>query len=269
MQRRQMTCAAEPNVHNVAIAGTFDDCQALVKALFADLALRDEIGLAAVNSINWARVAAQTAYYVYAALALGAPGRAVSFVVPTGNFGNVYAGYAARLMGVPIERLVVATNRNDILARFFETGRYRMGTVHRTLSPSMDIQVASNFERLLADLCARDGAAVRALMAALAEHGEFTLEGARLARGAGRLRRRARRRRGLPRDHRRRVAGERAHDRPAQRGRGLCGPATGFRGGAGGEPRDRARGKIPRRHRARHRHPPGAAAEARGACVQT
>ena len=182
MQRRQMTCAAEPNVHNVAIAGTFDDCQALVKALFADLALRDEIGLAAVNSINWARVAAQTAYYVYAALALGAPGRAVSFVVPTGNFGNVYAGYAARLMGVPIERLVVATNRNDILARFFETGRYRMGQVHRTLSPSMDIQVASNFERLLADLCDRDGAAVRALMAALAEHGEFTLEGARLAR---------------------------------------------------------------------------------------
>ena len=101
MQRRQMTCAAEPNVHNVAIAGTFDDCQALVKALFADLGLRDEIGLAAVNSINWARVAAQTAYYVYAALALGAPGRAVSFVVPTGNFGNVYAGYAARRMGVP------------------------------------------------------------------------------------------------------------------------------------------------------------------------
>ena len=181
MQRRQMTTAAEPNVHNVAIAGTFDDCQALVKALFADLALRDEIGLAAVNSINWARVAAQTAYYVYAALALGAPGRAVSFVVPTGNFGNVYAGYAARQIGVPIERLVVATNRNDILARFFETGHYQKGTVHRTLSPSMDIQVASNFERLLADLCGRDGGAVRALMAQLAEHGAFTLDGDRLA----------------------------------------------------------------------------------------
>ena len=127
MQRRQMTCAPEPNVHNVAISGTFDDCQALVKALFADLRLRDEIGLAAVNSINWARVAAQTAYYVHAALALGAPGRAVSFTVPTGNFGNVYAGYAARRMGVPIERLVVATNRNDILARFFATGRLRQG----------------------------------------------------------------------------------------------------------------------------------------------
>ena len=182
MQRRQMTCAPEPNVHNVAIAGTFDDCQALVKALFADAGLRDEVGLAAVNSINWARVAAQTAYYVYAALALDAPGRSVSFVVPTGNFGNVYAGYAARQMGVPIERLVVATNRNDILARFFESGLYAKGEVHRTLSPSMDIQVASNFERLLADLSGRDGAAVRALMAELAARGEFRLEGKRLAR---------------------------------------------------------------------------------------
>ena len=180
MQRRQMTCAAEPNVHNVAVSGTFDDCQALVKALFADADLRDEVGLAAVNSINWARVAAQTAYYVYAVLALGAPGRSVSFVVPTGNFGNVYAGYAARQMGVPIERLVVATNRNDILARFFESGLYRKGEVQRTLSPSMDIQVASNFERLLADLSGRDGAAVCALMAELAAHAEFTLTGKRL-----------------------------------------------------------------------------------------
>ena len=180
MQRRQMTTAPEPNVHNVAVAGTFDDCQALVKALFADHVLREEIGLAAVNSINWARVAAQTAYYVYAALALGAPGRPISFAVPTGNFGNVYAGYAARRMGVPIERLVVATNRNDILARFFETGRYAKGTVQRTLSPSMDIQVASNFERLLADLAGRDGAAVQAWMAGLARDGAFTLDGARL-----------------------------------------------------------------------------------------
>ena len=180
MQRRQMTCATEPNVHNVAVAGTFDDCQALVKALFADLALRDQIGLAAVNSINWARVAAQVAYYVHAALALGAPERAVSFTVPTGNFGNVYAGYAARRMGLPVERLVVATNRNDILARFFETGRYARGEVQRTLSPSMDIQVASNFERLLADLAGRDGAEVRALMAQLARDGAFTLKGARL-----------------------------------------------------------------------------------------
>ena len=180
MQRRQMTCAPEPNVHNVAVAGDFDDCQALVKVLFADHALRDEMGLAAVNSINWARVAAQVAYYVHAALALGAPARAVSFTVPTGNFGNVYAGYVARQMGLPIERLVVATNRNDILARFFETGLYTKGAVQQTLSPSMDIQVASNFERLLADLHARDGAKVRALMDGLARDGEFTLTGARL-----------------------------------------------------------------------------------------
>ena len=182
MQRRQMTCAPEPNVHNVAIAGDFDDCQALVKALFADAALRDEVGLAAVNSINWARVAAQVAYYVHAALALGAPGRAVSFTVPTGNFGNVYAGHVARQMGLPVERQVVATNRNDILARFVETGLYARGQVHRTLSPSMDIQVASNFERLLADLHARDGAAVRAFMDRLAQDGAFRLTGARLAR---------------------------------------------------------------------------------------
>ena len=181
MQRRQMTCAPEPNVHNVAVAGDFDDCQALVKALFADHALRDEMGLAAVNSINWARVAAQVAYYVHAALALGAPARAVSFTVPTGNFGNVYAGHVARQMGLPIERLVVATNRNDILARFFETGLYTKGAVQQTLSPSMDIQVASNFERLLADLHARDGAAVRALMDELARGGAFQLKGAPLA----------------------------------------------------------------------------------------
>ena len=182
MQRRQMTCAPEPNVHNVAIAGDFDDCQALVKALFADAALRDEVGLAAVNSINWARVAAQAAYYVHAALALGAPGRPISFTVPTGNFGNVYAGHVARQMGLPVERLVVATNRNDILARFFESGLYARGRVHRTLSPSMDIQVASNFERLLADLSGRDGAAVRAFMDRLARDGAFRLTGARLAR---------------------------------------------------------------------------------------
>ena len=182
MQRRQMTCAPEPNVHNVAIAGDFDDCQALVKALFADAALRDEVGLAAVNSINWARVAAQAAYYVHAALALGAPGRPISFTVPTGNFGNVYAGHVARQMGLPVERLVVATNRNDILARFVESGLYARGRVHRTLSPSMDIQVASNFERLLADLSGRDGAEVRAFMDRLARDGAFRLTGARLAR---------------------------------------------------------------------------------------
>ena len=181
MQRRQMTTAAEPNVHNVAIAGTFDDCQALVKALFADLALRDEDRARSGQLDQLGPCRGADRLLRLCALALGAPGRAVSFTVPTGNFGNVYAGYAARQMGVPIERLMVATNRNDILARFFETGLYRKGTVHRTLSPSMDIQVASNFERLLADLSGRDGDAVCALMAELAEHGEFTLRGARLA----------------------------------------------------------------------------------------
>ena len=181
IQRRQMTTVDAPNVHAVAVAGTFDDCQALVKALFSDHAFRDQVGLAAVNSINWARIAAQTAYYVYAALALGAPARAVSFVVPTGNFGNVYAGYAAHRMGLPIERLVAASNRNDGLARFLETGRYRTGAVRRTLSPSMDIQVASNVERLLADLYGRDGAAVRTLMGQLAADGEFSIGRERLA----------------------------------------------------------------------------------------
>jgi threonine synthase len=181
IQRRQMTTVDAENVHNVAIAGTFDDCQALVKGLFADLAFRDEVGLAAVNSINWARVAAQTAYYVYAALALGAPERAVSFIVPTGNFGNVYAGYVARKMGLPVERLVVATNSNDILARFLVAGRYEMSAVERTLSPSMDIQVASNFERYLADLCDRDGAAVIELMDQLRARGSFSVSKKKLA----------------------------------------------------------------------------------------
>ena len=181
VQRRQMTTTGAPNVHNAAVAGTFDDCQALVKAAFADRAFRAETGLAAVNSINWARIAAQAAYYVYAALALGAPARALSFVVPTGNFGNAYAGYVARRMGLPIERLVVATNENDILARFFATGVYAKGPVRRTLSPSMDIQVAGNFERLVADLHGRDGAAVAALMARLAADGAFPVAPARLA----------------------------------------------------------------------------------------
>ncbi|MBF0374812.1 MAG: threonine synthase, partial [Alphaproteobacteria bacterium] len=165
VQRRQMTTVLSPNVHNVAIEGTFDDCQDLVKALFADLAFRDEMRLSAVNSINWARIMAQIVYYFAAATALGAPDRKLSFAVPTGNFGNVYAGYAARAMGLPIERFVVGSNSNDILTRFFESGAMTMGGVVPTLSPSMDIQVSSNFERLLFDLVGRDGAKVEALMA--------------------------------------------------------------------------------------------------------
>jgi threonine synthase len=165
VQRRQMTTATAANVHNLAIEGTFDDCQALLKALLADRALREKLNLAAVNSINWGRIMAQAVYYVSAALALGAPWRRVAFAVPTGNFGDVYAGYVAHRMGLPLAQLIVATNRNDILVRFFETGVYRAGAVVPTTSPSMDIQVASNFERLLFELYHRDGAAVAGLMA--------------------------------------------------------------------------------------------------------
>ncbi len=164
VQRRQMTTVTAANVHNVAIEGSFDDCQALVKALFGDAAFRERQNLAAVNSINWGRIMAQIVYYVTAALALGGPWRQIAFAVPTGNFGDVYAGYAAAKMGLPIAQLIVATNQNDILARCIQTGAYRAGTVMPSISPSMDIQVASNFERLLYDLYDQDGAAVATLM---------------------------------------------------------------------------------------------------------
>ncbi|MCH8155635.1 MAG: threonine synthase, partial [Proteobacteria bacterium] len=154
VQRRQMTTVASANVFNIAIEGSFDDCQDLVKALFNDAAFRDEMDLGAVNSINWARIMAQIVYYFWAALALGAPDRRVAFAVPTGNFGNVYAAYAAREMGLPVDRLVVGSNSNDILTRFFDSGALALAPVRPTLSPSMDIQVSSNFERLLFDLVA-------------------------------------------------------------------------------------------------------------------
>jgi threonine synthase len=160
VQRRQMTTVESPNAHAIAIEGTFDDCQDLAKALFADRALRHELNLSAVNSINWARIAAQTVYYIAAGVALGAPARPVSFSVPTGNFGNVYAGHVARQMGLPIDRLIIGTNRNDILARYFTTGQMVLAAVEPSLSPSMDIQVSSNFERLLFELKGRNGAAV-------------------------------------------------------------------------------------------------------------
>jgi threonine synthase len=148
VQRRFMTTAAEPNIACVAIAGTFDDCQAIVKDAFQDPVLRQAVDLSGVNSINFARIAAQAVYYFTSAVALGGPERAVSFVVPSGNFGDAFAGYAARQMGLPISRIVVATNSNDILARAFEEGRYVRGVVQPTISPAMDIQAASNFERL-------------------------------------------------------------------------------------------------------------------------
>ena len=182
VQRRQMTTVAAANVHNIAIEGTFDDCQALLKAMLDDQAFRERLRLAAVNSINWARVVAQTVYYVTCGLALGAPWRKVAFAVPTGNFGDVYAGYVAAQIGLPIAQLIVATNRNDILARFFESGRYSAGEVHPTMSPSMDIQVASNFERLLHGLCDGDGARVRGLMREFAEDRQLAVPADALGR---------------------------------------------------------------------------------------
>jgi threonine synthase len=177
VQRRQMTTVHAPNVLNLALRGTFDDCQDLVKAMFADAPFRNALRLSAVNSINWARVVAQSVYYVWAALRLGAPDRAVAFAVPTGNFGNVYAGRVAAALGLPVVRLVVATNENDILARFFATRRYERGAVVATTSPSMDIQVASNFERLLLELEGRDGERTRARMHSFAQAGRFAVEG--------------------------------------------------------------------------------------------
>ena len=175
VQRRQMTTASADNVHNIAIEGSFDDCQALVKALFNDLERRDALSLAGVNSINWARIMAQSVYYFVAAVALGAPGRAVRFCVPTGNFGDIFAGYAASRMGLPIERLVIATNVNDILVRTLKTGRYAPERAVATSSPSMDIQISSNFERLIFEAAGRDAIRVRQLMDDLAGQGGFTL----------------------------------------------------------------------------------------------
>jgi threonine synthase len=173
VQRRMMTTVPDSNVHALAIEGTFDDCQALVKAMFNHHAFRDRVRLSGVNSINWARIVAQTVYYFTAAVALGGPQRKVAFTVPTGNFGDVYAGYVATRMGLPVDRLVVATNVNDILARTFATGAYELRDVVATTSPSMDIQVSSNFERLLFDAYNRDASAVRALMGSLAQSRRF------------------------------------------------------------------------------------------------
>ena len=181
VQRRQMTTPAESNVHALALEGDFDDCQARVKDMFNDFAFRDGVRLAGVNSINWARVLAQVVYYFHAATVLGAPQRAVSFTVPTGNFGDIYAGHIARAMGLPIARLVIATNQNDILHRAMTTGEYRTDGVRPSISPSMDIQVSSNFERALFDALGRDGAAVAALMAELKATGAFRIPGDALA----------------------------------------------------------------------------------------
>lgn len=178
VQRRQMTTPAEANVHALAVDGDFDDCQARVKDMFNDFAFRDGIRLAGVNSINWARVLAQVVYYFSSAVSLGAPHRAVSFTVPTGNFGDIFAGYIARKMGLPIEKLVIATNQNDILDRAMRSGSYVTDGVHPSISPSMDIQVSSNFERALFDAYGRDGGAVAQLMAELKAGGFAISQGA-------------------------------------------------------------------------------------------
>jgi threonine synthase len=175
VQRRMMTTASDDNVHALAIEGTFDDCQALVKAMFNHEAFRNRVRLSGVNSINFARIAAQVVYYFVAAAALGAPHRKVAFTVPTGNFGDIFAGYVAARMGLPVERLTVATNVNDILVRALATGTYEPREVTATASPSMDIQISSNFERLIFDACGRDPQPVRSAMAALAQSHRFRI----------------------------------------------------------------------------------------------
>lgn len=175
VQRRQMTTVSDANVHCLAIDGTFDDCQHIVKQLFVDTEFRRQVPLGAVNSINWARIMAQIVYYIYAGLQLGAPGRAMTFSVPTGNFGDIYAGYLAAKMGLPVQTLMIASNSNDLLPRCVSTGRYEVRDVHHTLSPSMDIGVSSNFERLLCDLHGGDREAVAALMNSLRQSGGFDL----------------------------------------------------------------------------------------------
>ena len=178
VQRRQMTTVRAPNVHNLAIDGSFDDAQRHVKAMFADQSVRETLNLGAVNSINWARLMAQVVYYFYSALQLGAPDRTVAYSVPTGNFGDVFAGYVAAQMGLPIERLIVATNVNDILHRALTNGDYSTGETTATITPSMDIQVSSNFERLLFDVGGRDGAAMAAQMCGFDENKAMQLTNA-------------------------------------------------------------------------------------------
>ncbi|MBL8629422.1 MAG: threonine synthase [Rhodospirillaceae bacterium] len=176
VQRHQMTTVLSKNVHNIAVAGTFDDCQNLVKDMFADSRMRGDLNLSAVNSINWARIMAQVVYYAWAALRLGAPHKEIAFAVPTGNFGNVFAGYVARKMGLPIAKFAVGSNKNDILTRYFETGAMTANGVVPTLSPSMDIQISSNFERLLFDVYDNDGAAVTSLMDRFKQSGEYSVD---------------------------------------------------------------------------------------------
>lgn len=181
VQQRMMTATGAANVHALAIEGNFDDCQALVKGMFNNHRFRDATSLSGVNSINWARIVAQVVYYFTSAVAAGAPARAVDFIVPTGNFGDIFAGYVAKRMGLPVRTLRIAANVNDILARTLKTGIYEVREVHATASPSMDIQISSNFERLLFEAGKRDAAGVRRLMDSLKQSGRFVLPDATLA----------------------------------------------------------------------------------------
>lgn len=181
VQQRMMTTTGAANVHPLAIEGNFDDCQALVKGMFNNHRFRDATSLSGVNSINWARIVAQVVYYFTSAVAAGAPARAVDFIVPTGNFGDIFAGYVAKRMGLPVRTLRIAANVNDILARTLKTGIYEVREVHATASPSMDIQISSNFERLLFEAGKRDAASVRRLMDSLKQSGRFVLPDATLA----------------------------------------------------------------------------------------
>jgi threonine synthase len=249
VQRRQMTTVLAPNVHNIAIEGSFDDAQGIVKALFNDPAFSSRFTLSAVNSINWARLMAQVVYYFYAAVRLGAPERPVAFSVPTGNFGDVFAGFVAAQMGLPVARLIVATNVNDILHRAFVSGDYSQGTVTPTATPSMDIQVSSNFERLLFDLSGRDGAALATMMAGFEASKAMTIPEDMLAPA-----------RSLFSSARIDADGMARAMRSAQRRR----PRRRARGGPWRHPRrharDRAPREVPRRGRTRDRPAPALAA---------
>ena len=256
VQRRMMTTAPDQNIRAVAVEGTFDDCQALVKAMFNHHAFREQVRLSGVNSINWARIVAQAVYYFTAAIALGAPHRKVAFTVPTGNFGDVFAGYVATRMGLPVDRLVVATNVNDILVRTLATGAYEMRGVVATSSPSMDIQVSSNFERLMFDASGRDAAGIRAMMGSLAQSQRFAIAAARALGDAQSVLGRPRQRRRSRGHHPHHLARDRPCHRSAyrrrRRGRRKRKPRSGF---ADDRAVDRACGEISRCGRGRLRRP--------------
>ena len=272
VQELQMTTVTDANVYNLAIRGTFDDGQRIVKEIFGDLEFKKRYALGAVNSINWARVLAQVVYYFYAwARVRAATGREVIDVsVPTGNFGDIFAGYVARRMGLPIRRLVLATNENNILTRFVNDGDYSLGDVHPTLSPSMDIQVASNFERYLYYLYGQDPMRVRSAFAEFARSGRLTFTRPSAARSAaefrshvGRRRRHHRRDPHLPRRDRLRARSAHGRRRPRR-------PGPGHRRRADGLPRHRPPGQVPGRRAPGHRpqpRPPGQPRRAGGAAA--